>query len=71
MTLNLLDVIKSGERFTTMDVCIMNDKKQVQVQKAEQDEICLSLQQQFYHFAHSQTTEHFYILFNSANHPLL
>lgn len=30
-----------------------------------------TLHQQFYQFAYSQTAEHFYILFNSANHPQL
>lgn len=48
----------------------MDDEKQAQAHIKETE---LSLQQQFYTFAHSQakTTKYLYLLFNSANHPQL
>ncbi|MCK5649439.1 MAG: DUF4123 domain-containing protein, partial [Gammaproteobacteria bacterium] len=53
----------------------MDDKKQAhtyaQEMEMEHNSISFILKQQFHHFAHSQTTEHLYLLFNSASHQQL
>ncbi len=48
----------------------MDENKDAHAQETEQNSTYL-LQQQFQLFAQSQTSEHLYILFNSANHPQL
>lgn len=49
----------------------MDDEKQAPVQELDHNSISFILKQQFHHFVHSQTTEHLYLLFNSASHQQL